>query len=257
MIRSRRNETLKAIRRLRRRQGDHLLLEGPHLLEEALRRAIEIETTLVTPRFRADPRWQPLLMRLSRPPLEVEEPLLDELLDSDSPRGVLALARRSTHGAEVIPLERDAVVIYLDGVQDPGNLGAIARVAEAFAVAALALGPGCVHPHHPRAQRAAAGSLLRLPVARVEGPEAVAGRLAPVMPTWVALEAHGGGAPGAARAGALVLVVGAEGSGVSAAAAAQVSERWTIPVSPRVESLNVAVATGIALYALRSGSAVH
>jgi len=257
MIRSRRNETLKAIRRLRRRQGDHLLLEGPHLLDEALRRGIEIESTLVTPRFRADSRWQSLLARLERPPLEVEEALLDELLDSDSPRGVLALGRRPTRDAGAIPIGRDAVIVYLDGVQDPGNLGAIARVAEAFDVAALALGPGCAHPHHPRAQRAAAGSLLRLPVARIESPGAVAERLAPVAPTWVALEAHGGIAPGAARRGALVLVVGAEGGGVSAAAAGLVSERWTIPISPRVESLNVAVATGVALYALRAGSAAR
>ena len=99
-------------------------------------------------------------------------------------------------------------------MQDPGNLGALARVAEAAGAAGLALSPGCAHPNHPRALRASAGSLLRLPVAVGAEPDALDAHLASARPRWTALVPRDGEDLYRARLdGTLILAVGAEGPG--------------------------------------------
>ncbi len=257
MIESRNNETLKAIRRLRRRQGDRALLEGPHLLGEALDAGLPLETVLVSETFAGSAAGRRLLARLPRPPLSVAANLLSGLADADSPRGCLAVVRLPRGGAETVAAGAGGVHLYLDGIQDPGNLGALARVGEALAVRSLVLGPGCAHPNHPRALRASAGSLLRLPVAVDVSPDELDRRLAPQRPLWVALAAHGGSppAPPAGAATPLVLALGAEGPGLSAAVERRADRRWTLPLAGPVESLNVTVAAALALWELRRPSA--
>jgi TrmH family RNA methyltransferase len=250
MIESRSNETLKAIRRLRRRQGDHALLEGPHLVGAALDAGLDLETVLVTAPFEGSVPGSELLRRLRRAPRRVAAELLDELADADSPRGVVALARLPRGGAEALPARSDGLFVYLDGVQDPGNVGAVARVAEAFGAAGLALSPGCAHPNHPRALRASAGSLLRLSVGIDVTIDALDLRFAPRRPSWAVLAAHGGRGPESGVARPLVVALGAEGPGLSAAALARADRLWTLPLAAPVESLNVAVTAGIVLHSL-------
>jgi len=245
---------LKGIRRLRRRQGDHALLEGPHLLREALAARLGLDSVLFSAGFAASSEGAALADRLQRPPLFVADELLAELCDADAPRGVLAVAHLPRGGVEALAPPAAGVALYLDGVQDPGNLGALARVAEAFGAGALLLAAGGCHPNHPRALRASAGSLLRLPVALRATPETVdaawragTGRA----PRWIGLEAHGGAPPPPSPPdGALVLALGAERGSLASELAARLDERWTIPLAPPVESLNVAVAAGVALFAL-------
>lgn len=249
-ISSRRNETLKGIRRLRRRQGDHALLEGPHLLREAIACGLPIDSVLFSETFAASDEAAALASQLSRPPLEIADELLAGLCDADAPRGVLAVARLTRTGVERLTLPSDGVALFLDGVQDPGNLGALARVGEAFGAGALLLAAGGCHPNHPRALRASAGSLLRLPVALHATPAAIDEHWGG-QPLWIGLEAHGGlPLPEAAVRRPLVLVLGAEHGALSPHVAARLDARWTIPLAPTVESLNVAVAAGVALFAV-------
>jgi TrmH family RNA methyltransferase len=251
VITSRQNSRLKDIRRLRRSKGDHALLEGPHLVGEAVAAGIGLETVLATPAWLASPEGRALAPSLPSP-LEVAPELLDELTDADSPRGVLAVARLPRSGSAALPVRAGGVYLFLDGLQDPGNLGALARVAEAVGAAALALSPGTVHPNHPRALRASAGSLLRLPV--VVGAEAgdVDRRLAPVRPRWMALDPRGGAGLWAAPLdGTLVLALGAEGPGLSPELRERAALRLTIPVEPPVESLNATVAAALVLFEIR------
>lgn len=223
---------------------------------EALAANLPIESLLVTPEFAASVPGTALLARLGRPAIEVDAAVLDELADADSPRGVLALASLPRTGIAEIPPRRDALYLFLDGIQDPGNLGAIARVAEAFGVRALLLAPGTVHPNHPRALRASAGSLLRLATAIGVTADAAAARFASVKPHWAALEAHRGDPlPQGAPEGCWILVLGAERGRIGDEVARRVERRWTIELAPPVESLNVAVAAGIALHALAGARA--
>ncbi|HWM95312.1 MAG TPA: RNA methyltransferase [Thermoanaerobaculia bacterium] len=256
MITSRHNQRLKDIRRLRRSKGDHALLEGPHLVGEAVAAGYELETVLATPAWLETPEGQRLVRHLPVVPLEIEPRLLEEVTDSDSPRGVLAVARLPRSGAGSLPVRDGAVYLYLDGLQDPGNVGALARVAEATGSAGLILSPGTVHPNHPRALRASAGSLLRLPVALAE-PAEVDRRLAAVHPRWMALvPREGEDLWKASLEGTLVLAVGAEGPGLSPLLQERADLRLTIPVEPPVESLNATVAAALVLFELRRRSMV-
>src|SRR5258706_8099926 len=154
MITSRQNQRVKDIRRLRRSKGDRALLEGPHLVAEALAAGLRLEEILGTPDFLASAGGRRLSRGWTVEPLEVDPELLAELTDADSPRGVLAVAHVPRAGIESLPAVSGRPYLYLDGLQDPGNLGALARVAEAAGATGLALSPGCVHPNHPRALRA-------------------------------------------------------------------------------------------------------
>jgi RNA methyltransferase, TrmH family len=264
MIESRQNRVAKDIRRLRRSKGDHAVLEGPHLVGEALDAGLALDPVLASPEFLAGAEGREIARRLSQGPREptlASADVLDSLADADSPKGLLAIAHLPRGGPETLPLRQGGMYLYLDGLQDPGNLGAIARVAEATGAAGVALSPGSVHPNHPRALRASAGSLLRLPVAIGATAETLFAHLAPLSPTWAALATTGGSdlyaaewTGGAAGAGALILALGAEGPGLSAEIAQLVAREGlllTIPLEPPVESLNVAVAAAVALFEIR------
>lgn len=255
VIRSRSNPRLKALRRARQRRGDHLILEGPHLLSEALATGIEPELVLATEDFIDSAAGQRLAASLPYPPLAVDERLLTEVLDADAPRGIVALATRRRPAIDSLPADpKSATFLYLDGVQDPGNVGALARVAEAAGAAALLLGPGTADADHARALRASAGSLLRLPILGpldVNAASAALAKLA-VVPVWVALVAHGGeDLFQADLEGPLVLALGAEGPGLSKEVASRADRRLTIPTEPPVESLNVATAAAVVLFERR------
>ena len=144
-----------------------------------------------------------------------------------------------------------SLFVLLDGVQDPANVGAIVRSAEAFGVAGVIATPGCAFPFSPRALRASAGSALRVPIAaRVAPSEAVAWARASGS-VLAGAEAHGGEPPErAANVRPLVLVVGSEGHGISPELEAALDRRITLPLGGNVESLNAAVAAGLLLFVL-------
>lgn len=231
------------------------MLEGPHLIGEALDAGLALETVLATPRFLTTDEGREIARRLPREPTLASPDVLDSLADADSPKGLLAIARLPRAGVDSLPRRADGIYLYLDGLQDPGNLGAIARVAEATGVSGLALSSGTVHPNHPRALRASAGSLLRLKVAVGATAEGLAAHLAPLSPAWAALETLGGRDLYAAELPApLILALGAEGPGLSEEIEQLVARAGlllTIPLAPPVESLNVAVAAAVALFEIR------
>jgi len=251
MITSRRNSRLKDIRRLLKSKGDRALLEGPHLIAEAVAAGTELEAVLATPEFGLGAAARKLFPALPRPPLEIEPGLLDEVTDSDSPRGIVAVARLPRGGTAALPVTAGGVYLYLESLQEPGNLGALARVAEAAGCTAIALGPGSVHPNHPRALRGSAGSLLRLPVAVRASPDELDDHLGPIAPTWIALTPHGGRDLFAEDfEGTLVIALGSEGAGLSPALCDRAGMAVTIPLQPPVESLNVTVAAAVVLFEL-------
>lgn len=249
----RHNQKLKDIRRLRRSKGDRALLEGPHLVLEAIAAGLALEAVLVTPDALAATadgrRLGALLAARGTPVDEVSEELLASLSDADAPRGVLAVARLPRPGLAALRTP-PSLTVFVDGLQDPGNLGALARVAEAAGADALVLAPGTVHPNHPRALRASAGSLLRLPVATGVSARELATRAPDT--TWVGLVPRGGEPLWSADlSGPLVVSLGAEGAGLDPELAARCDLRVTIPLAPAVESLNATVAAALVLFDIR------
>lgn len=176
---------------------------------------------------------------------------------------VLPLPERRAAAALATPAAgRDALVVCVDGLQDPGNVGTLIRAAAAFGASAVVTSQGAADPYGPKTVRASMGALFALPVvAGVEVAEVVAG-----LPDAVVygLDAHRGEPLGAtALTRPAVLVVGAERAGLSAAAARRVDHLLTIPLAPArpgaVESLNAGVAGAIALheFARRSSGAAE
>ena len=249
VIRSSQNQRLKTIRRILKSKGDFAALEGPHLLDEALRRGLELDEVWMTPEFLARDEGRALSERLQHPAIEVDHTLLRSLSDADAPQGCLALARLPRRGVEALPRRVDGVYVFAERLQDPGNLGALARSAEAAGAVGLALGPGSAHPNHPRALRASAGSLLRLPVSVQVEPTELAEHLVDLAPRTVALDPHAGeDLYSAALVGALVLFVGSEGSGLSEALRTKADLRIRIPLAAGVESLNATIAAAVVLF---------
>lgn len=252
MITSRHNRRLKDMRQAARCKGDLALLEGPHLVAEAVAAGVELDDVLASPEFLRSAAGTELAAILAHPPEPVDGDLLASFLDADSPRGIAALGRLSRPEVAALPRHHDGLYLYLAGVQDPGNLGALARSAEAAGASALALAPGSVHPNHPRALRASAGSLLRIPVAVAVEAAALELHLAPLAPRRIALATHGGSDLWSADLdGTLILQLGAEGQGLPAALAQRADLALTIPLTGRVESLNVTVAASLVLFEVR------
>lgn len=136
-------------------------------------------------------------------------------------------------------------VIFLHGVQDPGNVGTVIRSAHAFG-AGVALSAGCADLYNPKTVRATMGSLFHAPVARELDAIEFLGRAGADGFQTVAAVPEGGEAPGSLPEGKLVMVVGAEGSGLPESVLERCDARVTVP--SQAASLNAAVAASILLY---------
>lgn len=246
-------------RRARERTG-LFLAEGVRTVEELLSSSIGIHGVLVAPALATTSRGTELGQRLMAAALgggmelvQVTDSELASAARTDSPQGVVAIAAQPERSFDVIvdiivaggPLR----IVALDGVQDPGNVGTILRTAEAFgASATVALG-GTADLWNPKVVRSAMGALFRQHAFAASADNLLAFCRANEIAIWTT---GADGEPLALEAGAperLAIVVGNEGSGVSAALVEAADRTVAIPIRG-VESLNVAVATGILLYTL-------
>lgn len=216
------------------------IAEGFHLLEEAVRSGVEIGRVVVA---------EGAAKRLRDVPVEVTalpDKLFTTLTSTESSQGVMTLVRPPEADRERM-FRAQALVVILDGIQDPGNAGTIVRSAEAFGATGVVFLKGTVSPWNPKTLRGAAGSLFRVPAetgltaeeaVRLVGERGL--RLFAAMPGGDNLEAADFGVPCA-------ITIGSEGAGVCEEirrAATSVS----IPTTG-VESLNAAVSASIILYA--------
>jgi TrmH family RNA methyltransferase len=177
------------------------------------------------------------------------DPALARVAATDSPQGIVLAADIPSADPDILQRPGDAIVLVLDAVQDPGNFGTLLRSADAFGVRAVIALPGTVDAWNPKTVRAAAGSAFRVPILYMATDDTSA-RLGAAGYRVLVADADGQTIDSAVQR-RVALVVGNEGAGVSehwhAAADAVVAVRTPGPV----ESLNVAVATGILLYTLR------
>jgi TrmH family RNA methyltransferase len=240
---SEKNPLLRDIRRARGRGAltdeGFALAEGPHLLEEAAGSKVEIGAVIVAESAPALPRYHTARV------LHVADSVFAGLSSTESPQGVLALVRPRVWTLEQV-LQSRSLLVVLDGVQDPGNAGAILRAAEAFGASGVVLLKGTVNPYNPKCMRGSAGSVFRLPLAAaVEAADLLARKL----PLYAADPRASRTIADADLKSPCALIIGAEGRGVSAIVAAA-STGLRIPTSA-VESLNAAVAAGVFLYEAR------
>ena len=265
VITSRNNKWLKQFRAALRgtgpQDGELIGVEGPKLVEEALRSGLEAEALLVseageheTMRILDAAGASDTGIPRSRV-LRTTNKLFEGVAGTDAPQGVAALFRQPEWGFDDVlrgPGEMRAsspLVIVLAAVQDPGNVGTILRSAEAFGATGLVATRGTADPWSPKALRASAGSALRLPVLRGM---AIPVLLAQLKMTRVKIYAASS-APGHDGAKAdlrepTAIFVGNESSGVPAEIERVADAIISIPMAAAVESLNAGVAASLVLY---------
>jgi len=186
-------------------------------------------------------------------PTPVAREVLARFCDAKTPQHVVGLARRKETPAGEI-LARPGPAVFLEVVQDPGNLGAIARVVEAVGGAGLLASEGSADPFHPRALRGSAGSLLRIALAASIDVRLAAESARAAVRVICGTVGRGGQDVFASELPAKALwIFGSEGSGLSSKAHRLLDRKYTIPLAPPVESLNVAVAAGIVLFTAARG----
>jgi RNA methyltransferase, TrmH family len=228
-------------------QHTHFLLEGEKPILEAVAAGLGLEHVLHDESVRPG---RLAAATAARPKL-VSRTVLERLADSKTPQHLLAVVRRRDVPVAEI-LSRSGPVVFLFGLQDPGNLGAVVRVAEASGCAGVAAAAGSADFFHPRAVRASAGSVLRIPVSGRVSFEPFARDAREAGRLLCGAVPAGGEDPFAAPPpAASVVAIGSEGTGLPAGAYRYLDRRLTIPMRPPVDSLNAAVAAALLLYASR------
>ena len=246
IITSTSNERAKRLRVLkakagRRESGLHLI-EGERLVFDAVSSGAEIVYALVS-EGRED-----IAERLTGSGIGFDyasENVMRSVCDTETPQGVCAAV--NTPDTEPPALYPAGLIVALDRLQDPGNLGTILRTADAFGAAGLLVGSGCTDPFSPKALRAAMGSTYHIPVWQ--------GELAAELPRLKLAGADlicghlNGSEELPPLSGNRVLVIGNEGAGVSDEVAS-LCTLYRLPMRGRAESLNAAVAASILIYKL-------
>ena len=181
-----------------------------------------------------------------------------DLTGHDLHRGCLALVERPPVASPQDVLMSTGTVVVLEGVSNADNVGGVFRNAAAFGAAAVLLSPTCCDPLYRKAIRTSMGAALRVPFARLDDWPAALAQVRAAGFTIAALTPREPSEPLSAfsqrpRVVRTALLVGTEGAGLTAAVEAAADHRVRIPISDAVDSLNVAVAVGIALHALRKG----
>lgn len=249
----------RRVRELHRRRGREreglFLAEGVRVVEELLDADIVLRLALISPSLEDTPRGARLQARLGARLEEagqvrrVPDAELRGLADTATTQGVLVVAETPAATLEAVRPAGTSVVLVLEGVQDPGNLGTLARSGAAFGCEALVCLPGTVDPWNPKAVRGSAGALFRQPVVRTS-PDELEEWLTRHDYLLVGADAAGASIQSSRLPGRVALVLGNEGAGLSEEIRVRCERLVSVPMRGGTESLNVAVAGAILLYEL-------
>ncbi len=266
LITSRANPLVKELKALtltkRRRREGRCLLEGPKLVGEALAQGAEVERVVLEVGKETAPplrRIRREARRLGIPMSRVSAGVMTYLSDVESSQGVVAVIRVPETVPALSRIAQGDLVVALWGVQDPGNLGAIIRVAAAAGAGGVVTGEETADLYHPRVLRGAAGAHFLIPVVELTDLPAWLDRVRPRFQCMVTAPRPNRGTSylNTDFTRPTLFLLGSEGGGLPKEALRHADLRVRIPMAPGVESLNVAVAAGILLYeAVRQRGAI-
>ena len=252
VIQSRTNTKIKdgcrltASAKYRREQG-LFTLEGLRLCADAAQSGCQVQTLFLT----ADAEEKggerlKILLKNAQKIYTVTEEVAEKLSDTVSSQGVFAILQMLPETA--LAIQKGGKYVVLDTVQNPQNLGAIARTAEAFGVNGLIVGGGCDR-YNPKALRASMGSLLRLPVFETEDLAATVREIGKTVPTFATVpDCTADSICAQDFSGGAAAIIGNEGNGVREAVLSAAQKRVTIPMRGNAESLNAAAAATVTVW---------
>ncbi|WP_148931393.1 TrmH family RNA methyltransferase [Paenibacillus methanolicus] len=252
-ITSAQNDKVKAMASLlekkHRDRSGKFIIEGIHLIHEAIEAGAQLESVVYDMERGVPDELRGSLAQANGrfEIIETTRAIIAKCTGTDSPPPVFGIVRKLE--ADPASLYRaNGLVVVLDGVRDPGNVGTIIRSADAAFADAVVLGKGCVDLYNPKTVRSTMGSLFHVPV--------VEGDLSELLPAAKARGMRLVGTSLQASAncyahdwrGPTWLLMGSESDGLSEAALAQLDDHVIIPMKGRSESLNVAMAATVLLY---------
>lgn len=244
-------------RRHARERHGLFVAEGLRTVSELLRSPLEIRGVLAAPSTDVARRGTLLTELRERgiPVQEVTDAEFSSAADTETPQGILAIADVPKYDLATLPLAEPFRLVVLDAVQDPGNVGTIVRTAAALGAAAIISLPGTVDLWNAKVVRSSMGALFHHPTFACTWEELTSFRTRRKVSLWGA-DAGGESLASIVRAqaevpGRIALAVGNEGSGLSLETRQNADKLVSVEIAASVESLNVAVATGILLYELR------
>ena len=247
IIRSARNPAVAHVRSLQRgsarRRAGYTVVEGPKLVAEALRAGVVDSVLCVADIPAAVATVTDDAAAQGIPVRRCTEGVFRAVADTETPQGVLAVIATP----DPPPISGPALLLVLDGVQDPGNVGAMVRSAAAAGATGVICAPGTADAYGPKAMRAGAGGQFRVPIRTVTEPADLESFAADVDMYAASADAdltyHD-----IDWTGACGLIVGAESAGVSPAWRAASRAAVRVPMQPEIESLNAAAAAAVILF---------
>ena len=240
----------------RRHAGTRVLLDGAHLVQDAHTSGLSFEVVAVaSSRLRTDSEESRLAQQLARDGVDVIETtddVFDALSPVKTPSGIAAIVARPPNDPVAVCRSEDAFLLVIVDVQEPGNVGAILRAAEAGGVTGAFVCGASAHPFSWKAVRGSMGSALRLPVIAAMDSRSALECLRQGGVRTIAAVPRGGTEPDAIDwSGKIAIVIGSEGAGLSEGVVATCDARVSIPMAAPVESLNVAPAAAVLVNAAR------
>lgn len=258
-ISSRQSPIVRAYRDLARDPdptGLRLLLDGAHLVSEARAARLPFESVVIaSSRLESQNEEASLARALEEDGVETacaSAQVFAAISPVRTPSGIVGIAHHHPTTADAILEQARLFALVVVDVQDPGNLGSVMRVAEAGGVTGVIVAGESANPFSWKAMRGSMGSVLRLPVARSASIDVVMHEIRKTNTKAIAAVPRDGWEPDAIDwSGRIALLLGGEGPGLSEGVVTVADERVTIPMEPPVESLNVAAAAAIIVYAAR------
>ncbi len=227
------------------------VIEGPHLLEMAANGGAKVSEVFATEAFMSKKEHQGFLRRMDRVAgeiFEVTDQVMGRITDTGTPQGIAAVVSYQPVKLGELALQQTALIVVIDGIQDPGNLGTIIRTADAAGADAVFLLPGTCDAFMPKVIRATAGSIFNVPLVSAV-PD---GLIAWVREKKILLAITAADAEkdiySADLSPPLAIAFGNEGRGVSIRLKKAADRSLRIPILGKAESLNVATSAAICLY---------
>lgn len=253
------NPVIKEARKIRDRhqqlRNEAFFIEGPHLLETALLAGgVGLKQVFFTERFllRTDGRklFDSVVQEIgdTKRIFLVAGAVMAKLSDTGAPQGVAAIVSMASQTLDRVALGDFPLVVACDGVQDPGNVGTIVRLADAVGADAVVMLPGSANPFSPKAVRSSAGSIFHLPVVSAEADMLVAFARTKGMSLLIADARAPQTCYDADLRQPVLVVLGSEAHGVCSTICGHANGAISIPIIGRAESLNVAVSAAAILY---------
>lgn len=252
VITSKENERVKQIRKLKEKKQRDLeglfLIEGIKLIEEAIQEEAQIETIVVCEDCMKEGKIdQKLLYEIAKYEcMYVSEKVFQLMSDVSNPQGILAVIKKKNKEQEIN--YKEDVIIALDGIQDPGNLGTILRTIDSTNLSQIILSKNSADPYNPKVVRSTMGAIFRVNIIEVDDLVLALKQVKKHKFEILATSLEESKSVYEIDYKKKVIVMGNEANGVSREILEMADGKIKIPMLGKAESLNASVATGIILY---------